>query len=230
MLGLHPSRHSELLHAMVDNCSYLVDTYGHIPNGNRTYYLSRSQPPLFCLMVRLLDEYGICSSGEYLPQLRKEYAFWMEGAEDLRPGEAHRRCLRMKDGAVLNRYWDDRDTPREESHREDVLTARGGNRRVHDVYRDLRAGAESGWDFSSRWQDDPKDLSTIRTTSIVPVDLNCFLVELEREIARLSELAGEMDSAADFASRAQARCRAISSYCWNDSAGAYFDFDWEMWY
>ncbi len=228
MLGLDPRVHADVLHGMVDNFAYLIDTYGHVPNGNRTYYLSRSQPPLFSLMVRRLEECGICDGAEYLPQLRKEHAFWMDGAEELRAGEVHRRCLRMRDGSVLNRYWDDRDTPRDESYREDVLTARRANRPVHDVYRDLRAGAESGWDFSSRWQGDPRDISTIRTTSIVPVDLNCFLVELEREIARLSERAGEGAVASDFEARARARCAAVNKFFWSESDGAYFDFDWQL--
>ena len=228
MLGLDPVDHSEVLLGMVDNFAYLIDTYGHVPNGNRTYYLSRSQPPFFSLMVRRLEEYGICDGIEYLEQLRKEYAFWMDGAEELRAGDAHRRCMRMKDGSLLNRYWDDRDTPRDESHREDVLTARRANRPVHDVYRDLRAGAESGWDFSSRWQSDPHDISTIRTTSIVPVDLNCFLLELEREIARLSERSSEKDTASHFDMKVRARCAAIDEYFWNESIGAYFDFDWQL--
>ena len=48
----------------------------------------------------------------------------MAGAEALRPGEANRRCVRLADGSLLNRYWDERDTPREESYREDIETAR----------------------------------------------------------------------------------------------------------
>ncbi|HBC25595.1 MAG TPA: alpha,alpha-trehalase, partial [Pseudomonas sp.] len=90
-------------------------------------------------------------------------------------GEAHRRCVCLADGMVLNRYWDERATPREESYREDVETARSSCRPRHEVYRDLRAGAESGWDFSSRWLDDAHRLATIRTTSILPVDLNALL-------------------------------------------------------
>src|SRR5690606_34879939 len=181
MLGFHGGDRPELLRNMADNYAYLIDTYGHVPNGNRTYYLSRSQPPVFSLMVELFADKGIKKAVEYLPQLRKEYAFWMSGAEELRSGEAHRRCVRMANGALLNRYWDDRDTPREESYREDVLTARYSNRPVHEVYRELRAAAESGWDFSSRWQSDPTKLSSIRTTSIVPVDLNSLLYKLERQ-------------------------------------------------
>jgi len=227
MLGFHGESRSHLIRSMADNFAYLIDTYGHVPNGNRTYYLSRSQPPVFSLMVDLFEDKGICNAMDYLPQLRKEYSFWMDGAEELRPGEAHRRCVCMPDGELMNRYWDDRDTPREESYREDVLTARRSDRPVHEVYRELRAGAESGWDFSSRWLDDPTDLSSIRTTAIVPIDLNSLLLKLEQQIALLSEAKGEDFAAADFYSRAAARCEAMSKYCWNESEGAYFDYDWQ---
>jgi alpha,alpha-trehalase len=47
MLGLQESGHEDLVDDMLDNFAYLIDTYRHIPNGNRTYYLSRSQPPFF---------------------------------------------------------------------------------------------------------------------------------------------------------------------------------------
>ena len=78
----------------------------------------------------------------FLPALSQEYAFWMEGADTLEPGKAYRRVVRLDDGTLLNRYWDDRDSPREESYREDVETARMSNRSAADVYRDLRAAAD----------------------------------------------------------------------------------------
>ena len=101
---------------------------------------------------------------EFLGALSDEYAFWMDGADALAPGSAHRHVVRLKDGTLLNRYWDDRDIPREESYREDVNTAKAAGRPPEEVYRDLRAAAESGWDFSSRWLEDGRTLSTIRTT------------------------------------------------------------------
>ena len=52
------------------------------------------------------------------------------------------------------------------------------------LYRNIRAAAESGWDFSSRWFADGQTLATIDTTNIVPVDLNSLLYGLERAIAR----------------------------------------------
>lgn len=231
MLGLVSSeyaRRNDLLRSMVDNFAYLIDAYGHVPNGNRTYYLSRSQPPLFCMMVELLESGNMCNAVDYLPQLRQEYAWWMNGARELRPDEVHRRSVRLPDGALLNRYWDDRDSPREESYAEDVLTARRSGQAVHEVYRDLRAGAESGWDFSSRWLDDPRDISTIRTTGILPVDLNCFLLRLEKAISRLSERNGEVTTAQEFRERAEQRQRAIDRWFWNESEGAYFDYDWQF--
>lgn len=226
MLGFHGGNHDDLLHAMADNFAYILDTIGHIPNGNRTYYLSRSQPPVFALMVELFEGEGIRKASDYLPQLRKEYAFWMDGAEVLRPGECHRRCVCLEDGVWLNRYWDDRDSPREESYREDVHTAQQTDRPAHEVYRDLRAGAESGWDYSSRWLGTYNDLSTIRTTSILPVDLNCLLYKLETMIARLGEAKGEKLTAEDFYERAKKRRVAMDKYFWNDDEGAYFDYDW----
>ncbi len=228
MLGLDESGHCELLRSMADNFAYLIDTYGHVPNGNRSYYLSRSQPPVFAFMTDLFEETGVHRASDYLPQLRKEYAFWTDGGDHLRPGEAHRRCVCLPDGSVLNRYWDDRDTPREESYLEDVETARSSSRPAHEVYRDLRAGAESGWDFSSRWLGDPQRLSSIRTTNIIPVDLNCFLYKLERQIARLSEVKSQHGCADQFRQRAEARLKAIDRYLWNDQRGAYFDYDWTL--
>ncbi|MGI4861356.1 MAG: alpha,alpha-trehalase TreF [Janthinobacterium lividum] len=227
MLGLAESGRPHLLRAMADNFAFLIDTYGHVPNGNRSYYLSRSQPPVFALMIDFFEQQGIRQAVQYLPQLKREYAFWMDGAETLPPGGSHRHVVRMQDGACLNRYWDDRDTPREEGYLEDVETARRSSRPAGDVYRDLRAGAASGWDFSSRWLGDPNDLSTIRTTAILPIDLNSFLYKLETQIGRLSDVSGDTATAALFQQKAAARRAAVDRHLWNDELGAYVDFDFE---
>lgn len=117
----------------------------------------------------------------YQPQLEKEYRYWMAGADALAPGSADKRAVRMADGALLNRYWDDNDTPRPESRLDDVKTAKSNpNRPATEIYRDLRSAAASGWDFSSRWMDNPQQLATIRTTSIVPVDLNALMFHLRK--------------------------------------------------
>ena len=116
MLGLAESGRPDLLEDMVENFAHLVDYYGHAPNGARSYYLTRSQPPFFFAMVGLLSPTDPAAAfARYLPQLKMEYAFWMEGAKDLVAGGVHRRVVALDDGSILNRYWDDSDAPRDES-------------------------------------------------------------------------------------------------------------------
>jgi alpha,alpha-trehalase len=227
MLGLEQSGRHDLAADMVRNFAHLIDRFGHVPNGNRTYYLSRSQPPFFAAMVNLVAaREGDDVYGHYLPQLAREYGFWMEGEETLRRGAAHRRVVRLRDGTVLNRYWDDRETPREESYREDVETARAANRPPQEVYRNLRAAAESGWDFSSRWLADGRTLATIRTTDIVPVDLNSLLYGLEQTLARAYRVTGDLQSAARISARAWRRREAMHRYLWDARQGVFGDYAW----
>ncbi|WP_431274546.1 alpha,alpha-trehalase TreF [Variovorax ureilyticus] len=245
MLGLDAERHAPLIRGMVENFAYLIDTYGHVPNGNRIYYLSRSQPPVFALMVELAHRRGVIREIDFLPQLRKEHAFWMAGADGTAEGQASRRAVRLADGALLNRYWDDRDTPREESWIEDVTTAKSCRRDPADIYRNIRAACESGWDFSTRWLRAPQahdeqrscehvrarsapSLASICTTDILPVDLNALLYGLETKIAALSKQSGDATTAAAFAEKAEARKAAMTALFWDDGQGAYFDYDWRL--
>lgn len=227
MLGLAESGHWDKVQDMTDNFASEIDTWGHIPNGNRSYYLSRSQPPFFSLMVELLASHnGDEVYSKYLPQLKKEYAYWMEGSDTLKSGEADKRVVKLKDGSVLNRYWDERDTPRTESYLDDVTTAKNTpNRPATEIYRDLRAGAASGWDFSSRWMDDPNQLGSIRTTSIVPVDLNALLYQLEKTLAHASKVANDESGAGAYQQLADDRQKAIEANLWNAKEGWYADYD-----
>ena len=99
MLGLAESGREDLLKCMADNFAWMIEIYGHIPNGNRTYYLSRSQPPVFALMVELFEEDGVRGAKRYLDHLQMEYSFWMDGAESLIPN------LRLR-GPTDNRVTD----------------------------------------------------------------------------------------------------------------------------
>jgi len=227
MMGLAESGHWDKVQDMTDNFASEIDTWGHIPNGNRSYYLSRSQPPFFSFMVELLAGHnGDEVYTRYLPQLKKEYAYWMEGSDSLAQGEANKRVVKLKDGSVLNRYWDDRDTPRTESWLDDVTTAKNNpDRPATEIYRDLRAGAASGWDFSSRWMDNPNQLGSIRTTSIVPVDLNALMYQLEKTLAHASTAAKDDAAAKEYQQLADARQKAIEANMWNAKEGWYADYD-----
>ena len=227
MLGLAQDGRLDLARDTLANFASLIDRFGHVPNGNRSYYLSRSQPPFFSLMVELIAAHGgDAVFVKYLPELEAEHDYWMDGAATLAPGSAYRHAVRLPDGALLNRYWDDRAAPRDESYREDVETAQRANRPAKDVYRDLRAGAESGWDFSSRWLEDGRNLWTIRTTAIAPVDLNVEMVHLEQTLAKAFRLKGEAAEAQRYEALANSRSAAIRRLMWNANAGFFADYLW----
>ncbi len=213
--GLAAAGHIDMVESMVRNFAYLIDQFGHIPNGNRTYYQSRSQPPFFYKMLQLLErEQGFDAIREFLPRLQAEYGFWMKT----------NHAVRLPDGSVLNRYWDDQNTPREESFAEDTALFFGVEpEHQAELYRHIRAAAESGWDFSSRWFRDGRNLATIHTTDVLPIDLNCLIFGLEQQMGAWLETLGNPTAEA-FRLAAQTRRANIDKYFWNETLGWFFDY------
>jgi alpha,alpha-trehalase len=238
MLGLKESGEIKTIENSVDNFAYLINTYGHIPNGNRSYYLSRSQPPFFGMMVQLLASIkGKAVYKKYLPALQKEYNFWMDGEATLKKGEAYKRVVKLDDGTVLNRYCDDLDIPRQEGYKEDIKTAEEAvlqqtmtmrfaseqamneyiNSAKKIAYKHLRSAAESGWDFGSRWFTDPTKISTIHTTDFAPVDLNSLLYNLENILLANG---GKVEKKIN-----TNRGNALKTLFWNNDANFFCDYD-----
>jgi alpha,alpha-trehalase len=94
------------------------------------------------------------------------------------------------------------------------------------VYRDIRAAAESGWDFGSRWFADGRTRGSIATTEIVPIDLNSLLYGLENAIRAGCHRRSDQVCAREFEHRARKRADAINRYLWDDSAGVFDDYRW----
>merc|ERR1719204_616059 len=151
---------------------------------------------------------------KYLPALRKEYDFWTLG----------NRAVQLEYG-VLNRYWDENDTPRPESYKEDIeLAEHLPKAQRADLYRNIRAAAESGWDFSARWFAHADNFTSIQTTSILPVDLNAILYNTENILAKFYSIQGDDKLAVDFLYRAQARRETMHRYLWNAEKSMFMDF------
>jgi alpha,alpha-trehalase len=225
MLGLKVSGRTDLIQNMVDNFAHLIETVGYIPNGNRTYYLGRSQPPFFSLMVKLLSELKKNALAHYLPYLEKEYKCWIRSENLSEKNNAQHRVVRLPDGSLLNRYWDENATPRPESFKEDVELTHHAIQKPESLYRNIRAAAESGWDFSSRWFKEENSFATIHTTEIIPVDLNCLLYHLEVVLADAFLEVGNNGESIKFHNLSDARKEAIKKYCWNEESGFFFDYD-----
>lgn len=227
MLGLQVCKKTDQVEYMVDNFAYLINKLGFIPNGNRTYYLGRSQPPFFALMVNLLsEERGAAILLKYQAALEKEYHFWMYGTEELNYRKpAIDRVVRLADNIVMNRYWDAIADPRPEAYVEDKHIAAASANAPEIVYRHIRAAAESGWDFSSRWFKDGKEMATIQTTDLIPVDLNCLLLYLEETLQQIYQQQNDAENVKQFQTKIDNRKAAIQHYCWNEAQGCYFDFN-----
>jgi alpha,alpha-trehalase len=227
MLGLKADHRDDLVDSMIVDFKSLIERYGFIPNGTRSYYLSRSQPPFFAAMTRLKPLGDKADDAKVLAALQAEHAFWMRGNSCL-PAQgagACERVVRLADGTLLNRYWDAKNTPRDEALREDMDTAAASKRPAAEVYRDLRAAAESGWDFSSRWLDEAMRLSSIQTTMIVPVDLNSLLYQLEAEIERRCVAAADSACVDRYNAAKTLRAAAVQKHLWLAAENRYADFD-----
>jgi len=217
MLGLKVSGHSEIIENMIKNFAWMIDNIGFIPNGNRSYFLGRSQPPFFGLMLELLETIkGFDSIKEFIPQLHKEYDFWMSG----------NRIVALGNG-VLNRYWDKNDTARGEMLGDDIHLLSKTSRSESEVFRDIRAACESGWDFSSRWLDASNKLETIRATQLLPVDLNALLYKVEILLSKWYGELNQLNLKAEFATAAEKRKSLMQQYLWNNELKFFVDYDIE---
>ncbi|CAL7933083.1 unnamed protein product [Xylocopa violacea] len=210
---------------MIDNFVYMVERYGFIPNGGRIYYLMRSQPPLLHLMVskylNFTRDYDYLR--KIIPMLDKEFAFWQ-----------HRRMIDVrKNGRTYKmvHYVVDSPRPRPESYKEDYNLAQKLPLESRDFFYDnIKAGAESGWDFSNRWcigdnRGGMLSLLNISTQYIIPVDLNAILQQNARLLSEFHTLLGNNWKSQYYAKIAGQLQTAIDSVLWNEEEGIWLDYD-----
>ncbi len=189
----------------IRNFDYMLKEYGRIPNGNRTYYLNRSQPPFFGLMLKDYLAYGkgeIDTSDAYA-MLKAEYDFW-QGQRQSASG--------------LNRYFCDVTESDVEKEFGPIGTPYTWERTNDsflvsvEKYVHIYAEAESGWDFNPRFSD--------RCTDFNPIDLNSLLYFVE---CLLCEWAPEGEREVYETARDK-RKALINKYCLGDD-GIYYDYD-----
>ncbi|KAL3086160.1 hypothetical protein niasHS_008933 [Heterodera schachtii] len=160
------------------NIASMIERFGFMPNGGRIYYSKRSQPPFFASMV--YDYYEATQDKEFLkemlPIIEKELDFWVKN----RSVTVVVKNKRIK----LCQYRADSNVPRPEAWCRDTDLVKGltDPSKKAKVWHEIASAAESGWDFSSRWikedtenKKNPWKLLNLRTTQIVPVDLNALI-------------------------------------------------------
>jgi alpha,alpha-trehalase len=230
VLGLYQSNKISLIESICDNFVQLIDTLGHIPNGNRIYFASRSQPPVFALIVNMLvRKVDARYIKKYIGACEKEYRYWMEGY-NMFDGKLreHKHLIDLDENEVLNRYFDNEPIPREEAYTEETAIAENlPDETKPEFYRNMRSAAESGWDFSSRWLKDGKTLTSINTSEIIPVDLNCLLYLYEQILSDWYGKLGSNDVSQLYRKLGEKRKELIQKYCYNHDKQFFCDYSWK---
>lgn len=132
---------------------------------------------------------------------------------------------RFNENLGLNFFDSLQFTPRPESYREDVkLANRAPQRKSQDVYQNIGAAAESGWDFSSRWFQIASDMTTVQTIGVIPVDLNVIMLKLQRLLAKFTEITGDFVQHFYYVEKAEKRVKNILKYLYNKDASSFKDF------
>ena len=253
VLGLLQDGRNDLARGMADNLLYEVQYYGKIPNANRTYYLTRSQPPFLTSTIRAVFESG------------KPDKVWLASALNIALAE-YQTVWQGQDRLVkigeyqLSRYYDEGDGPcpevepghydekvqpwlqkAETENLELPLTPyrflneylycgqfanlKIGGMTLAGFFKNDRALRESGHDTTHRFDD--------RTTDFVSVDLNSLLYKYETDFADLieSEFGGDLPGLGEnyryakfWRQRAATRKTAIMALMWDDQRGYFFDY------
>ena len=221
--GLLASQMFSTVRGMIENMGHLIENFGYVPNGNRIYYLNRSQPPLLTWCVDAYYE----QTGD-LEFVRRSIT-WLE--KEMEFFTNNRRIHKNDWKAHLFRYHVVAGGPRPESYREDVESAE----HISDapeklrLWGDIMAAAESGRDFSARWfhtvGPQAGKMGSTRTSSILPIDLNSIICGNLRIFAKFYNLLGMPEAAAKSHEQFMIMRESIHQIFWNEEMGCWFDYD-----
>ncbi|KAF7798296.1 hypothetical protein EIP86_009516 [Pleurotus ostreatoroseus] len=237
--GLLKSELFDIANGTLQNFMDELDKFGFIPNGGRIYCEMHpsAAPPLF---IRMLSDYVSATNDtsiltRALPLAEKELAWWVTN-----------RTLTVtspytNNSYPLARYAVNNTAPRPESYLEDYLTANDptlttalSDSEKADLYSQLASGAESGWDYSSRFIREPlaggsnntnPALRTLNIVNHIPVDLNSILYHAHNVLAGFYTTQGNSSAANSHTKSATTLRQAILDLFWDPEKLAFYDFN-----
>lgn len=236
-LGLLSSQLFSVVNSTLQNFMDELENFGFIPNGGRIYYLNRSQPPFFIPMLHAYVE----ATGDKdilkraLPLAEKELDWWKTNRTITVKSPYSNEDRQITHYAVVN------SAPRPESYLPDYQTANGADLTTQfsdaqkaDIYAELASGAETGWDYSSRWMREPlagnasftfPALRTLNVRATIPVDLNSILYKAHVDLADLYSKVNDDANASKQKDAAATLKTAIIDLFWDASKLAFYDFN-----
>ncbi|XP_047738979.1 trehalase-like [Hyalella azteca] len=224
--GLLLSEMTTTVKGMLENFLHMVAQFGMVPNGGRVYYTRRSQPPYLIPMIKEYVDYTNDTQfvRDNIGLMEKEFNFWFNN-----------RTTEIKLNGSLNSYKvalynSQVDEPRPESYREDYEMAQQlPEQQRTQLYVEFKSGAESGWDYSSRWYNsngtNRGTLKNLQVTSIAPVDLNSLLCYNAKILAGYHKLLGNLAKAVHYENIHENIVRTIEEVFWDEEDGIWYDFD-----
>jgi alpha,alpha-trehalase len=238
-VGLLRDGEVDLARDMADNFLYEIRNYGKVLNANRTYYLTRSQPPFLTQMVlgvfQRTKDLGWLR--ESLPAIEQYYRFWTTEPH-LIPQTGLSRYFDLGDGPAPEVLVSERD-PQGRTHYDlakayyrtheisDYDLSEYYNRRTDQLtalfYKGDRSMRESGFDPSNRFGPFSADIIHYN-----PVCLNSLLYLMEMQTAEITGLLGLEAEAQIWRRRAIARAERINRLLWDAEDGLYYDYHFEQ--
>ncbi len=235
-LGLLRDGEIELAQAMTDNLLYEIEHYGKILNANRSYYLTRSQPPFISLMV--LEVYQKTNDKTWLkqavPLIEKTYDFW--NGEPHQMTETNLSCYYSADPTPAPEVIADEMDTNGKTHYDrirdyyknneipDYDVSRYYNRERDELtplfYIGDRTMRESGFDPSNRFGQFNIDIINYN-----PVCLNSLLYQMEIDLAEISRELGDKNAAEKWRNFANTRAENINKLLWDEKDGLYYDLN-----
>ncbi|KAM6494266.1 trehalase [Amanita muscaria] len=228
--GLIESQLFDVANGTLQNFMDELETYGFIPNGGRIYYLNRSQPPLF---IQMLARY-VAASGDQailtraLPLAEKELAWWDSNRSLQVTSPFSNKTSKMY------RYNVGNTAPRPESYLEDYTLANvaSSGPALNDtekaaLYAELASGAETGWDYTSRFFDGSSGAQGLRSLNVrntVPICLNSILYKNRILLASLYGSSNQT-AASSHTTAAAALKAGILDLFWDPTKLAFYDFN-----
>lgn len=216
--GLLATGRNELARMQADNFLENIRRFGFIPNGSRDYYLSRSQVPLSASMIRKVveasqleysdanDSAGLSRLLQWVreravPLLEREFLdFWSDPA------------TRFDIASGLHHHWDELNIKRPERFSADIEDHLGAS------YRDVRAGAESGLDFTDIYRGKSGRNESSQFASVL---LNAVLCRFSGDLAWLAGFAKLEAKQRSFVSLHEQRSAALNRHLWDEKTGSY---------
>ena len=227
----------DLAQAMADNFQYEIENYGKILNANRSYYLTRTQPPFYSSLIK--EVFEITKDKKWLEShlktAIKEYeTVWMVRGKRMTSNGLNRylaegigippECEEGHFDSIINPYADKLKLSIQEYiskyQKGEILNSELDDYFIHD-----RSVRESGHDTSYRIEGNCADLNLVELNALLYKYELDFANIIKREFSDSFIIGAKTYTSSDWLKKAIRRKELANKYLWNQDMGLYVDYN-----